>query len=451
MITGHLDEGHAQLAAVLKAVGMTLPGSTRLAIVSLILNRIRLRLRGLHFRMRDAGQVAPRQLARLEAGWAAASGLGIIDPIRGADFQARNLLLALRMGEPIRIGRVLTLGACHVSVAGGRAQRRASEMVRVVEEIAQRLDSPYIWGGVFTGRGVSAYMVGQWKRGVEFCDRASEIMRTRCTGVTFEVDTSILFSLWSLQFQGELNELGRRWPVILAEARDRGNLRMVTNLNTMLMSTLRLAADDPEGAQLELGTALDQWTQQGFHVQHNEWFGAQVQIGLYRGDGKGAWTLITTRYAPSLIRSHLMHLQKIRIFFFERRARCALAAAVAADDPKALLHSAERDARRLGRERMPWSTALSLPIRAGVAAARGDKSRAATLFAMAVEQLEAVDMNLYAASARRRLGQCLGGDEGRAHIDQADSWMNQQNIINPARMADVFAPVVDRALSLDRP
>jgi hypothetical protein len=35
-----------------------------------------------------------------------------------------------------------------------------------------------------------------------------------------------------------------------------------------------------------------------------------------------------------------------------------------------------------------------------------------------------------------------GADEGRAHVEAADSWMMQQEIRNPSRMADVFAPVV---------
>ncbi|MFI5454983.1 MAG: hypothetical protein ACHRXM_05980 [Isosphaerales bacterium] len=442
LITGHLDEGHAQLGAVLKGVGMTLPGTPRRAIVSLILNRIKIRLRGLQFRPRDASQVSAEDLTRLDVCWAAASGLGIIDPIRGADFQARGLLLALRAGEPYRIGRALALEASYVSVAGGRSERRVSELVRIVEQIAQRLDNPYIWGGVFIAQGVAAYMSGQWTRGGELCDRAADILRTRCTGVTFELDSVILCSLWSLQFRGEVAELGRRWPVVLKEALERGDRHIVTNLSTFLMSTLRLAADDPEGALATLRPALGQWTPQGFHVQHNEWFGAEVQIRLYRGDGVGAWTFLTTRYAPSLIRSHLMRLQKIKVFFYERRARCALAAAFGAAQPGPLLRAAERDARWLHREGMAWSRALAYPIRAGVAAARGDRSRAASLFALAVTQLEAVDMNLYAGASRRRLGEILGGDEGRAQVERADSWMSRQGIQNPARMADVFAPAV---------
>jgi hypothetical protein len=215
---------------------------------------------------------------------------------------------------------------------------------------------------------------------------------------------------------------------------------MATNLNTMLMSTLRLAGDDPEGALETLRQATGQWTLQGFHVQHNEWFGAEVQIKLYRGDGIGAWNYFMTRYTPALARSHLTRLQKIRILLYERRARSALAAAADATDKARLLDAALRDARRLEREGMAWSRALACPIRAGVAAARGDRSRAATLFDEAVRALEAVDMNLYAAASRRRLGEILGGDEGRAHIERSAAWMREQKIQNPARMTDVFAP-----------
>ena len=442
LITGHLDEGHAQLRGVLKAAGMTLPDTPRGAIVSVVWNRIKIALRGLHFRPRDASQISTDDLTRIEVCWTAANGLGMIDPIRAADFQARNLLLSLRAGEPYRIGRAICAEASYASFPGRRSVRRVSRLVRIAEEIAHRIDNPHIWGGVFAAKGIAAYMNGQWKSAVELLDRARDIFRTRCTGVTFELDTMILFSLWCLQFRGELAEVGRRWPVVLKEALERGDRHMVTNLSTFVMSTLRLAADDPESADATLQQALGQWTQQGFHIQHNEWFGAEVQIRMYRGDFEDAWHFLTTRYEPSLARSHLTRIQRLRIFFYDRRARCALAAAMVAADSRPLLRSAERDARRLDREGMAWSKALAYPIRAGIAAARGDTSRAASVFAEAVTQLEAVDMNLYAAASRRRLGEILGGDEGRAQVERADSWMRQQGIQNPVRMADVFAPVV---------
>ena len=50
-------------------------------------------------------------------------------------------------------------------------------------------------------------------------------------------------------------------------------------------------------------------------------------------------------------------------------------------------------------------------------------------------------LKYWADPMRRRLGEILGGEEGRAQVERADSWMRQQGIQNPARMADVFAPV----------
>ena len=118
---------------------------------------------------------------------------------------------------------------------------------------------------------------------------------------------------------------------------------MVTNLNTFLMATLRMAADDPEAAEATLRQALGQWTQRGFHIQHNEWFGAEVQIRMYRGDYKDAWNFLTTRYAPSLARSHLtLASRELRIFFPVDVPAVRLAAAMGATDsrPLCLLGSA---------------------------------------------------------------------------------------------------------------
>ena len=51
-------------------------------------------------------------------------------------------------------------------------------------------------------------------------------------------------------------------------------------------------------------------------------------------------------------------------------------------------------------------------------------------------------MELYAAVSRRRRGQLLGAAEGARFLRQADRWMTDQGIRNPARMAGVLAPGV---------
>ena len=209
------------------------------------------------------------------------------------------------------------------------------------------------------------------------------------------------------------------------------------------MSTLRLAADDPEGAEADVaagpgasGTRKD--------------FTSSTTNGSARRSRSSSTAVMARAPGISSRRSTSRRWLDRTSRASRRSGSSSTSGGLAAlwprpsgpRDPGPLLRAAERDARRLHREGMAWSRALACPIRAGIAAARGDRSRAATLFAEAVTQLEAVDMNLYAAASRRRLGEILGGDEGRAQVERADSWMRQQTIQNPARMADVFAPVV---------
>jgi hypothetical protein len=129
-----------------------------------------------------------------------------------------------------------------------------------------------------------------------------------------------------------------------------------------------------------------------------------------------------------------------RIRAHDLQIRSALAAAAAARHPESLLRAAERDARRLDREKRPDCAALAKLTRAGVAALRGNTDLAAALLTEATAGFDAADMALDAAAARRSQGKLLGGEQGRALVAEADSWMSTQNIRNPARMTTMLAP-----------
>src|SRR5262249_54660085 len=122
------------------------------------------------------------------------------------------------------------------------------------------------------------------------------------------------------------------------------------------------------------------------------------------------------------------------------RARAALAAAPAAAEPGPLLHAAERDARRLRRERIAWAEALAQLVRAGVAARRRDADGARQLLEDAAGRLEAAGLRLHAAAARRRLGERVGGSKGHRLVEQAEAWMKGQNVRRPDRMTALLAP-----------
>ncbi|HEX5102223.1 MAG TPA: hypothetical protein VFV87_00325, partial [Pirellulaceae bacterium] len=439
LISGHIDDGLQALGTVLDSVGLRLAGTPRQALWSLLWRRTQLWLRGLGFKERDSSQISAEALTRIDICWSAAVGLSIVDTIRGADFQSRNLLLALGSGEPYRIARALAWEAAHTSTSGLPARRTTARLLEAAGRLADRIEHPHALGMVMLCRGISGYMEGRWKDGRQFSEQAEAVFRDHCTGVAWELDTAHSFANWSLFFLGEVAELTRRLPILLQEARERGDLYSATNLGTFVGHLTWLAADDPEGAEHDMHQVMALWSHRGFHVQHLTGLMGRIQIALYQGDGAKAWQIVTSEW-PDLERSLFLRVQTVRLFMRDLRARSALAAAREAADPRPYLRSAGRDARRIEQEDASWSQPLAERIRAALAAAGGQEPEAAQFLERATAGFDAANMHLFAAAARRRRGQLLGGDQGRALIDQADLWMQQQKISNGRRMTGLYMP-----------
>jgi hypothetical protein len=104
------------------------------------------------------------------------------------------------------------------------------------------------------------------------------------------------------------------------------------------------------------------------------------------------------------------------------------------------LRSAEEDARLLEREQQPSSVALALLIRAAVAASRAHQPQALHLLVEAARELEACDMQSFAAAARYRAGRILGGEEGQSRADVALDWLRSAGVKRPERLVALLAP-----------
>jgi len=438
--SGHVDEGIALIGRVLDALGLKLAPTPRRALLSLLVRRAYVRLRGLAFRERDAAAIEPAELARIDTCWSVAIGLGIVDPIRGADFQARHLLLALRAGEPYRVARGVAAEVGYAATRGGRARRRIARLRAAAEALAARAGAPHAIGFSRLSAGTAAFFLGEFRRALDVCREAEAILRERCAGVAWEVATAQLFLLWSLYYLGEVADLRARVQSLLDEAEARGDRYAATSLRIGLMSTRWLAADDPDGARRDVEEAMRSWSERGFHLQHSNDLLGRAQIDLYAGDAAGARRRIEEAW-PALEGSLLLRVQHIDVVMRHLRARCALAAAAGGGAGAAsLLAAAGREARAIERERMAWSDPLARLVLAGIAAVRGDPATTAAALAAAAEGFDAAGMGLYAAAARRRHGQVQGGDEGRARVAAADAWMSARDVRRPARMAAMLAP-----------
>jgi eukaryotic-like serine/threonine-protein kinase len=437
LMGGHVKEGLAVFERVLEAAGFKLAKGPRSALISLLLRRAWIWLRGLAFTPRDAATISEADLHRIDICWSVAAGLGVVDLIRGAEFQSRHLLLALRAGEAYRVARAMAFETVQTATRGGPAIAQARELADRTEALAKQSGNPHAIGLAIWARGLSAYLIGHWREAAELCERSAEVLRDQCTGATWELTVANRFMLTSLMFLGEITEVARRVPQLLSLALEQGNLFAATDLRTRL-NPIWLASDDPDRARNEVIAAMTQWPREGFHLQHYTSLVALAQIELYTGDTEVAWKHIEGQLKP-LERSLLMRTQGLRIDVMHLRARLALASAYG-PVRKQRLKIAEDCADQIAREDMPWSNPLANLTYAALAKQSGDTLRATTLARQAVDGFEAADMALYAAAARRKVGELLAGDEGRQLINDSEAWMTKQQIMNPAAVSNMMAP-----------
>ncbi|MBI4509934.1 MAG: protein kinase [Deltaproteobacteria bacterium] len=440
LFAGHVDQGISTIRAVLAAEGLSYPKTPKRALASIILGRARLALRGLRFRRRDTSEVSGRDLARVDACWSAGIGLSLSDHIRGGAFQARGLLLALRAGEPSRVARGIAMEAIYTLGQGIKKKAKVEQLIQSAEMLANKAGDPYSMALAFGAKAQASYLWGQWKLALEQNEQAELLFRERCVGVHWEIAICRMWITRSLYFLGRIGELRQRVADYLGAFRERGNLHGETTMRASVGAFVAMAADAPEAAHDEVRRAIGNWSRQGFHFQHYYSLYSRASLHAYQGRFDLAVKDLREEW-PALRHSLLLRVQMIRIWMHEIRARALIGASTLAPAEKTrLLNQAERDAVRLAKEGLPWTTALASLLRAGTSAARGHLELAATWLSEAERGFMGVDMPLYAAAARRRRGALLGGDEGQSLAFSATAWMLGETIRNPDRMTGTLAP-----------
>jgi hypothetical protein len=425
--SGHIDEGLRAIASVCKPVGLKLTTTPKGALASLLLRRALVRARGLGFRERDESDLSVNELQKIDICWSVSAGLATVDTIRGADFQSNQLLLALRAGEPYRVVRALAMEIAYAAIGGEKTRKRTDKLLQTAKSLAYRLERPHALGLMQWAAGTAAFLQGRWREGFELNSEAEAIFRDRCTGVTWELDTVRFMALWSAFYRGDVRELQRRIPALRVESEARGDLYAVTNLRTAMTPFLALVDNDPARSRAEAEDAIGRWSRQGFYLQHcNAMFG-HVQAALYEGAAVEARERIERDW-PALGRSMLLQVQQIRVRAVHFRA-CARAAA-------GDLAAARQDVRRLEREGVRWARALALVVRAAIE----HPDQAIATLRIAIGELGACDLGLYADAAKRQLAVLETGD-----TREADAALRARGVRDPARMMALLSPQAPRA------
>jgi hypothetical protein len=349
-------------------------------------------------------------------------------------FASHSLLFALRAGEVNRIARTAAMMGAYLCTTPGFARQWAQRLFGLADDISRDADDPYLLAFLTLAKGFGHYLEGRWRSGCDLCDGSIEMFRDTCSGVAWEIDAAHTFALWSLICLGEVGEIRRRRERLAREAHSRGDLFLLTNLNTFLLAYDRAGADQASEGCREIQQTMEGWSRENFDVQHHNRVLGESLLSLYLENGVAAWRCAHdqwSRYRESM----LIHIQQVRIDVSQTRGRGAVAAAAQARDPRPFLKDAARMARALRRERMLYPLAFAQLIQAGIAAVQNREHEAMQRLEQAAASFQALNMNLFSAACRHRLGHLLGGDQGKQLKHESEIWMQEHGVVNPGRMA----------------
>jgi serine/threonine protein kinase len=432
---GYVDRGLEAIEHVLAAIDAKLPSSPSGALFALLRRRAWLRLRGLGWRARDAGSIPPTKLTQVDTFGSISAGLGMVDPLRGADAHARELLLALQLGEPARVARALAYEVGYLAAFGHGA--RAAKLAQIAEDCARKAgDAESLVVARWSAAVTSYFCTNRWRSSLRGCSETEETS----AAAGHATDTAQLFSCLNLMYLGELGELGRKVAGYVAEAKRRGDRYLEVCIRSRL-NVIWLAADDPARAEREAREAIEAWipASRAFQVQHYYALFSRCEAAIYRGDAAAAADDLDGARA-GMRAAHLFRVPMVAVEAVHLEGRIALARGAA--DPAVRRGAIGRALRAAGRLRAqpPVARGLGLLLRAGAAAAAGDRDRAAAQLRAAIAALEDLETMLFAQAARARLGETIGGEPGQKMIAEAHAWMQKQGVKRPDRMTATLVP-----------
>jgi hypothetical protein len=370
-------------------------------------------------------------LARVDACWAATTGLFVVDQLRGVDFQYRHLLLALGAGEPTRIIRGLAFHAVAVAAGGRNAMADAQRVLTLANQHAAQHGTPYSQALLTFTAGTVAYLGGSFSESIERGQKAIDLLRSGCRGVAWELASARQNVFWSLAFTGRLDELARLTRTNLRETLEAGDHYAAMGIRSGLPNVVWLAQDDPAAARKEANEAIAAWSDERAFLQHLMDLFAQTGADLYEGSDVRAFER-ACRSRKRLEAAGLTRVEFNRILLHDVCSRAALGAARSTSGPgrSTYLEVAKRDTAQLARERAPWARALALGHQAAIAALEG-KPGARDLAAAATEALFAADLGIYAACCSHA---------ANLERPEAHALLTAGHVKRPDNFGRVFAP-----------
>ncbi len=424
--SGRIDQGVALTKSLFAGAKLEYPETEARALGSIVWHKTRLSIRGLDFQLRQAHEIAPATLERIDTLGAVFRELGVFDPLRGTAFQVQYLREALRAGEPHRVQQGLAWEAFNVALLGGpRVEQRVRAILERAETLASTVGTPYATATWQMARAGCCFFFGRYEEVLAPAEEARRSFREHCSGCSWEQNLLTSFRLGALEETGDLSEIAQEAPAQARQARERDD-EFAKGFLALSVPLAHLMADDPARAMRLLEEQAQRLGPD--FTTLNLWVMNRVADTLiYQGRGAEAHAHYERTW-PAFTKSYLYRSKMFFVLGNWFRTRCAIAAATTPDHPA--LAIADSCAAALQRSRRSDGECWSLIARAGIAAKRGRTQLARSLLDDAISRCESHQMKLFGLYARYH----------REHRERPGHSQPCENILARLRAQGVVAP-----------
>jgi eukaryotic-like serine/threonine-protein kinase len=443
LATGNVSDGFRLLQDVCVETNVRLPSHPGKALAMLAWSSTRMRLRGLEPVPRRS--MSPHDAIQLETARTAVLGLNGYLPLHAASLASSYLQMALKRGDRRHLASAFGANAVGHTLIDPRS-RWARALLERMSDLVVDEQGPELPGLAAMVQSAVAYDRGEFAASRAHATRAIPLLRT-CHGLSIELDASNLFEQLAASALGDYVHVARSAPPLIDEAFQRGRIWLGAMLSGNAAIPAWLAPDDAQGYRDQLDEAHRYWLRRS-PPQWPDYALAtgEAMLSLYVGEPeRGARLLEHERV--SFRRSLLTRGSGSRSLRFSIcLGSCAVAALRAAaqsgrtDEVRAWTAAVRGACAALVKSGAPAWVGLATCFEAGCALAQGEPQRAVGLLRGSLELLDSAGVSMHAAGVRRRLGQHLGGDEGKSLVALAEQQLRAQEVANIAAMTEFLCP-----------
>lgn len=441
--SGYVQEGLSLTKEVLAAVGLQMAKTPKRALLSMLLRRAWLRLRGVRFAPRALAEISQSELTRVDVCEGVSFGLALVDTFRSMDFATRFLASALELGEPWRVSRALALETDFLAATA--KIKRSLRLLARLDQLTSTLDNPAAPPQLVTTRAFIEFFIhNRFQRALEQFDSAITSYRAVVGRAGFELDTVSMFCCWSLYYLGDFGELSRRVPAMVEAAARNGNRYTEVTLRCAF-PVAWLARLEPAQIEQEMDIALASWSapEQAYQVQHLLALCSRVDLALYRGQPEDVTEDIEREWRAirrALLDRPPIQALLVRSTFARQALACAAQAPAGSPRRQSALARALDHVKKLRAIELPLTKLCASMFEGLVAEIEGRKEHAVSLYRQVIPGFKACDTNLFANAVSYRLGVLEGGYEGSSQKALVASWLTAQKVRNPEAILSMLLP-----------